>query len=395
MFHFIQLKPNGKAPAGGQGWLDRATTTPPKSGNVGIMGGDGLLVVDVDIKKGKPGIASYERLKSVFGLPDTALVKTQSGGYHHYFSIPKELGTSNSLNLLQDLGYPGLDLIGEKRFVVAPPSKIDGIPYQWLTPPEAFETLPSVSPSFEAIIRLGCGREKKKGVIHPLHVRDECAVNKVTSLDYSEWTNGDLFEKFRPGKNQHYAKMVQFVGSLFGRGLTEVEVRKTMEDWHKCFANCFSDVEQALGELDHTIVSTIRKIEAGKFKVGANHEEVVSDWELTQHQTEWLGRLKVTEREREFVEALLIHVLYERKRGRDLIPMTKNQIKKLLFNRFNLDWDNTLYYYYVKKFITTENCMATKLELLARTLKGERSNEFPTGRPSEYRLTGFLKALGV
>lgn len=81
---------------------------------------DGMIVVDVDVKKGKPGIASMVDLD----LPlDTLTVKTPSGGLHLYYrgpNVPNRVGTL----------APGLDVRSKGGYVVAPGSSRNGVPYE-------------------------------------------------------------------------------------------------------------------------------------------------------------------------------------------------------------------------------------------------------------------------
>lgn len=59
--------------------------TRKQANNVGINCGkkSGIVVVDIDIKN--QGLETWNRLKSMYGEPQTFTVKTGSGGYHYYF----------------------------------------------------------------------------------------------------------------------------------------------------------------------------------------------------------------------------------------------------------------------------------------------------------------------
>ena len=109
-------------------WTTRATTDPDKitewwerwpDGNIGIATGreSGIVVLDVDVGPGKDGMASLAELEQeIGGLPETLTVRTGSGGLHFYFVAPDE-------GLEGRIGFrPGLDVLSEKRYVVAPPS---------------------------------------------------------------------------------------------------------------------------------------------------------------------------------------------------------------------------------------------------------------------------------
>lgn len=91
--------------------------------NVGIRTGviSGFFVLDVDPKAG--GFQSLQKLQADIGvLPETYVVRTPSGGYHFYFTVP-DFPIRNSANreLLRRYG-PGLDIRGDGGQVVAPPS---------------------------------------------------------------------------------------------------------------------------------------------------------------------------------------------------------------------------------------------------------------------------------
>lgn len=80
-----------------------------------------LLILDVDCKSGKPGLASFDELDILHGVPPTFVVRTPSGGMHYYFK-----GVSRNR-----IGFrPGLDIRSARGYVVAPGSSIAGVPYE-------------------------------------------------------------------------------------------------------------------------------------------------------------------------------------------------------------------------------------------------------------------------
>jgi hypothetical protein len=89
--------------------------------NIGIHC-KGLLVIDVDIKKG--GYESLIQLEIDHELPATLEVETPSGGRHVLYSIDGSVG--NSVN---SLGH-GIDIRSEGGYVVAPGSTVDGVCYR-------------------------------------------------------------------------------------------------------------------------------------------------------------------------------------------------------------------------------------------------------------------------
>jgi hypothetical protein len=99
---------------------------PPGCG-VGVATGSrsGLLVVDLDRKKGVDGVASLRRLGE---LPETVGVATPSGGFHVYLQYP-DFTVGNSVSMIG----PGIDIRGEGGYVVMPPSLHEnGGRYEWL-----------------------------------------------------------------------------------------------------------------------------------------------------------------------------------------------------------------------------------------------------------------------
>ena len=126
--------PGEKVPATRHGLLD-ATTDPDKitwwwSRNPGrnlaiATGSPGPDVLDVDVRKDGSGFAAFNRLRRE-GFIDgaSAYVRTPSGGLHAYFA-----GTGQGNGRL-----PGhhLDFRSRGGYIVAPPSRVGGRPYQLL-----------------------------------------------------------------------------------------------------------------------------------------------------------------------------------------------------------------------------------------------------------------------
>lgn len=94
--------------------------------NIGIRTGEpsGFFVLDIDPKSG--GGESLRRLAREHGpIPGTLMVRTGSGGHHHYFAMPDFPVRNNSHRIA-----PGIDIRGTGGMVVAPPS-VSGIgPYE-------------------------------------------------------------------------------------------------------------------------------------------------------------------------------------------------------------------------------------------------------------------------
>lgn len=127
-------KPGSKEPATDHGFKDASVDpdvirwwwqrTP--DANVAIAtGAPGPDVLDVDVKPEGSGFAAFNRLKSAGLLTGArALVKTRSGGLHAYYS-----GTEQPCGRLT---RHYLDFKARGGYVIAPPSKVDGRPYELL-----------------------------------------------------------------------------------------------------------------------------------------------------------------------------------------------------------------------------------------------------------------------
>lgn len=165
----IPLRPGGKRPAlhgessctgsgecaaGHRKWEQRATTDPDRirtawaAGpfNVGIATGPaGLLVVDLDVPKGKGssdapcGATTFTALCERAGhtVPATYRVRTASGGAHLYFTAPDGVRLTNT----QDLLGPHIDTRAGGGYVVAPGSTTNAGAYA-VTDPAPVAPLP-------------------------------------------------------------------------------------------------------------------------------------------------------------------------------------------------------------------------------------------------------------
>jgi len=129
-------QPNKKIPFGGGHGCKGATTdtevieawwTDCPDANVAIATGNGLAVLDIDVKGDANGWDSLEALMRAHGnLPPTRWAQTPSGGAHFYLRTPGEV--RNSAGKLGE----GVDVRGDGGYVLAPPSTIDGKDYIWL-----------------------------------------------------------------------------------------------------------------------------------------------------------------------------------------------------------------------------------------------------------------------
>lgn len=119
-WHVFPLAPNSKVPTAGSRGFKDATTDPARIEemwrdpyfNVGLATGriSGLFVLDVDTKDGRPGLESARLLN----LPRTLTVRTPTGGFHAYFSLPFGAKCASGKDML-----PGIDWRCDGGYVVA------------------------------------------------------------------------------------------------------------------------------------------------------------------------------------------------------------------------------------------------------------------------------------
>lgn len=130
-YRVFPLVENDKTPVHDSAWHEVATSdaeairrmwTDPVLGtdkgyNIGVDC-TGFVVVDIDVKNGKQGVAEYAALG---GHYETLTIATPSGGYHCYFAGPDSANAPLS---------DGIDIRSHHGYVVAPGSTIDGRAYQ-------------------------------------------------------------------------------------------------------------------------------------------------------------------------------------------------------------------------------------------------------------------------
>jgi len=90
------------------------------TGNVGMLTGRGLLVIDVDSHK-PAAEGSFDALIANTRLSlETVTVLTPRGGRHHYYRYDPAVRVPSGP--LEPFGYPGLDVKADGGFVLVPPS---------------------------------------------------------------------------------------------------------------------------------------------------------------------------------------------------------------------------------------------------------------------------------
>ena len=134
-FKLVILKSGQKVPSTVHGVKDATNDfvtfqrLAPASGdfNIGIATGSAsnVIVVDVDPRNG--GLQAFtELIKRLGPLPKTLISETGGGGRHYYFRPPHD-------GIRKKLLAPGVDLLGDGSYAVAPPSQhSSGEVYKWL-----------------------------------------------------------------------------------------------------------------------------------------------------------------------------------------------------------------------------------------------------------------------
>jgi hypothetical protein len=131
--------PGGKQPLTTHGFHDASTDLATVSSwwqrwpdaNIGMPTGaaSGVDVVDIDVHAGGKGFAAFERARSA-GLADgwAWLVRTPSGGVHAYY-------LRGLVDEQRSWQVPGqhVDFRGDGGYIIAPPSRVDGRPYELIT----------------------------------------------------------------------------------------------------------------------------------------------------------------------------------------------------------------------------------------------------------------------
>jgi uncharacterized protein YdaU (DUF1376 family) len=145
-FHVIPVE--GKVPLV-KDWPEKASAdaevirelwSSNEEASVGVVTGakSGVFVIDVDDKLDGRGSASLIELERTYGPLPTTLVARTGNGLHFYFRHPG----FPVKNRVSKLG-PGLDVRGDRGFVVAPPSlHANGNRYEWIDADQEISAAP-------------------------------------------------------------------------------------------------------------------------------------------------------------------------------------------------------------------------------------------------------------
>ena len=205
----LRLQKNGKAPlvAGAFGGEDYKLIQAwaQEGGNVGVLTGSasGIAVIDIDNHNGVDGLGNLKEFLEMYDitLPKTQVIKTPSGGLHYYFKLDEKYNDTQFIQNHSQL--EGVDFQTHGRYVVAPPSQIDGKYYHVVRDVEIAE-IP----------------EKW------LEMFIDKTIQKKNKKRERKWTAdllGDILQGSGEGSRNNW--MTQQIGRLFATGLDHEEVR--------------------------------------------------------------------------------------------------------------------------------------------------------------------------
>lgn len=157
-FQVVPLWPRGKLPM--QNLRNTEPSSDPRqirqwwelcaTANIGLPTDNhynALVVLDLDVGQGVDGTKTLKKICMERGLvlPDTAVARSGSGGYHVYYRNPGKLPVPGGKDL-----FPGIDVRAEGAHIVAPPSiHADGGTYRWVIGDET-----KIAPLDENVLRL-------------------------------------------------------------------------------------------------------------------------------------------------------------------------------------------------------------------------------------------------
>ncbi|WWT35034.1 DNA primase-polymerase [Enterococcus phage BUCT630] len=205
----LRLQKNGKAPlvAGAFGGEDYKLIQAwvQEGGNVGTLTGSasGIAVIDIDNHNGVDGLGNLKEFLDTYDitLPKTQVIKTPSGGLHYYFKLDDKYNETQFIQNHPQL--KGVDFQTHGRYVVAPPSKIDGKYYEVVRDVEIAE-LP----------------EKWLDMFTDKTIQKK---NKKRERKFTANLLGDIIAGCEEGSRNIF--LTSIIGKLFATGLEHEEVR--------------------------------------------------------------------------------------------------------------------------------------------------------------------------
>ena len=216
-------RPDAKIPATRHGCKD-ATTSPPTicawwqraTYNVAIAtGAPGPDVLDVDVHATGSGWTGYERLKNA-GMITGALrmVRTRSGGLHVYFSGTTQRNGS--------LPRAHLDFRATGGYVLAPPSTVEGSPYELLFPGDDRHQTFDWFAAVELLAPAASRRHSRSGS------GTAGLVAFVSRLEEGERNRGLFWAACRAMDEGHAGALDDLVAAAIRTGLSKTEATRTV-----------------------------------------------------------------------------------------------------------------------------------------------------------------------
>ena len=190
----------------------------------GVLG-RGIIILDLDVKKGKDGANQYEILRNQFKIPACQfIVRTRSGGFHLYFKKPKKYKTTHvkslvNINVAGHI-YDGIDVRGDGGFVQGPNREGDWEPESYTITKGGPEVKLSELPEELIMYFLGASTTTDLDSLMAVEVNASKANDMLSVL-----RRGELPEIIPDG--QRNEAFFVFVNALKAKGLDR-EIAKVM-----------------------------------------------------------------------------------------------------------------------------------------------------------------------
>jgi Bifunctional DNA primase/polymerase, N-terminal. len=210
--------------------------------NVGIRAGSKVVILDIDTKGGKNGVADLNAILASAGetIPrDTPCVITPTGGRHLYFKCPNGVKFKASTGLGKT---GGIDIRAGNTYVLAPPSEVAGVPYRWHVPTVPVDELPPLPECMAAMISR---RDERPTGVATLPV--PATENDVMQRVY-KWL--DTAEHAISGQGGSRATFRALCGVYHGFALDETQLRDAFDYFNATKCNPPWESQR---EIDHKI----------------------------------------------------------------------------------------------------------------------------------------------
>lgn len=216
------LRPASKSPATAQGFKD-ATTDPetvrrwflqdPARG-IGLQpAGAGLLVLDIDVKRGAVGAEELARLEAEHApLPATLRAATPSGGWHLFFTVPE--GYRSAPRAVP--GTRNIDVRHEGGYVCVAPTCIDGRTYVFKGWDVLAGTAPDIAPAPHWLLDLLASDTPAR--VPTLYITEADPLTQVVSADVLDDLRSAL-QVFDPDDRDQWIANGQRLKGLGAAGL--------------------------------------------------------------------------------------------------------------------------------------------------------------------------------